>query len=183
MMASIMPNSKALLAHGKALPLACCTDENKAMLTHAEQLALKLRYVLEERGITQTAIATACDASKQAVQGWKKTGRIAKHHLPKLAELTKLPLEWWLDPDAAIPPRLGDVLATPTPAESSAARASEISAKYTVIKGAAWPFKSVTPEQYDTLSPTRKAAVEEIILGMTSVEPLEDKSEPSPRTA
>jgi len=42
-------------------------------------------------------IAKACGASKQAVQGWIKTGRIDKKHLPKLAELTKLPLEWWLD--------------------------------------------------------------------------------------
>lgn len=42
-------------------------------------------------------IAKACSVSKQAVQGWIKTGRIDKKHLPKLAELTKLPLEWWLD--------------------------------------------------------------------------------------
>lgn len=35
--------------------------------------------------------------TKQAVQGWLKTGRFDKKHLPKLAKITNRSLSWWLE--------------------------------------------------------------------------------------
>ncbi|MFD2754267.1 helix-turn-helix domain-containing protein [Comamonas terrae] len=69
------------------------------MLSTAQQLAAKLESVLSDPRIKQSDIADACGVSKQAVQGWKKTGRIDKKHLPKLAQVTGKPLEWWLSID------------------------------------------------------------------------------------
>lgn len=46
--------------------------------------------------VTSAALAEACGVTPQAVNGWRKTGRIAKRHLPKVAELTEKPLEYFL---------------------------------------------------------------------------------------
>lgn len=78
-------------------------NETKAMLpnneqpaTTAELMAKKIAEAIKVTGVRPIDIARACGKSKQAVTGWIKTGRIDKMHLPKLAELTNLPLEWWL---------------------------------------------------------------------------------------
>ncbi len=47
--------------------------------------------------VTSAALAEACKVTPQAVNGWRKNGRIAKRHLPKIAELTKKPLEYFLE--------------------------------------------------------------------------------------
>lgn len=62
----------------------------------AQAMAAKLDEAMRTSGVKSVDIADACGVSKQAVQGWKKTGRIDKKHLPKLAKVTQLPLEWWL---------------------------------------------------------------------------------------
>ena len=67
------------------------------MLSTSARLAAKFAHALAVSGIKQTTVALACDVSKQAVQGWLKTGRIDKKHLPKLAALTGFDLAWWLD--------------------------------------------------------------------------------------
>lgn len=46
--------------------------------------------------VTSAALAEACGITPQAVNGWRKTGRIAKRHLAKVAELTGKPLEYFL---------------------------------------------------------------------------------------
>ena len=66
------------------------------MLSTSQRLAGKLDEAIRESNLKQTDIATACGVTKQAVQGWLKTGRIAKNHLPKLADITGRPLAWWL---------------------------------------------------------------------------------------
>lgn len=71
------------------------------MLSTAQQLAAKLEEVLSDPRVKQADIAEACGVSKQAVQGWKKTGRIDKKHLPKLAQVSGKPLEWWLSIDGS----------------------------------------------------------------------------------
>lgn len=61
------------------------------------ELAARLNEALPRRGgITDAKIAAECGISKAGVGEWRKTGRIAKHHLTKLAELSGRPLEWWL---------------------------------------------------------------------------------------
>jgi hypothetical protein len=59
-------------------------------------LAAKLQHVLDEGLVNATTIAAACGVTIQAVSGWKKTGRIAKEHLPVLATISGKPLEWWM---------------------------------------------------------------------------------------
>lgn len=49
--------------------------------------------------VTAAALAKACGVTDQAVNGWRKTGRIAKRHIPKIAELTGKPLEYFLNAD------------------------------------------------------------------------------------
>lgn len=66
------------------------------MLSTSAALAKKLSTALKESGIRQTDVAAACNVSKQAVQGWVKTGRIDKKHLNTLAAITGKPLSWWL---------------------------------------------------------------------------------------
>lgn len=66
------------------------------MLSTSQRLAEKLEEAIRESQLKQTDIAIACGVTKQAVQGWLKTGRIAKNHLPKLADITGRPLAWWL---------------------------------------------------------------------------------------
>lgn len=67
------------------------------MLSTSETIRAKLVEVLESSSLRQSDIAAACGVSKQAVQGWVKTGRIDKKHLPNLATASGRPLEWWLD--------------------------------------------------------------------------------------
>ena len=69
------------------------------MLSTSAKLAVKLDTVIRESKIKQTDIATACGVTKQAVQGWLKTGRIDKSHLPKLADISGRSLNWWLEDD------------------------------------------------------------------------------------
>lgn len=65
-----------------------------------DEMAEKIASAIGKSGLSLTAIAEACGVSVAAVSEWKRTGRIAKGHLPKLAELTGTTLEWWLTPGA-----------------------------------------------------------------------------------
>ncbi|MGF6504682.1 helix-turn-helix domain-containing protein [Paraburkholderia sp. 32] len=62
-------------------------------------LARRVRQALAEARLTSAEVAVACGVTPQAVNGWKKTGRIGKEQLPKLVELTGRPLSWWLGSD------------------------------------------------------------------------------------
>ncbi len=46
--------------------------------------------------VSSAMLAKECKVSAQAVNGWRKTGRIAKRHLPKIAALTGKPLDFFL---------------------------------------------------------------------------------------
>lgn len=67
------------------------------MLSTSQRMAKKLAEAIARPPITQSKIAAECKVTKQAVQGWLKTGRFDKKHLPKLSEITGRPLSWWLD--------------------------------------------------------------------------------------
>lgn len=61
------------------------------MLTTAqEQAALSKNFAdaLKESGAAPKLIAEKCEVSEQAVSNWKRTGKIARRYLPKIAELT-----------------------------------------------------------------------------------------------
>jgi hypothetical protein len=55
-----------------------------------EQLALAANFTraLAESGVAPKAIAEARDITEQAVSNWKRTGKIAREHLPTIASLT-----------------------------------------------------------------------------------------------
>lgn len=67
------------------------------MLTTSERSAAKLAEAISSPRIKQSTIAAECGVTKQAVQGWLKTGRIDKKHFRTLARITQRPLSWWLD--------------------------------------------------------------------------------------
>ena len=46
--------------------------------------------------VAQTAVAKACNVTKQAVSGWIKTGKVDKKHLPVIAAMTGVDLNWLL---------------------------------------------------------------------------------------
>lgn len=48
--------------------------------------------------------ASAGLKTASGVSEWLRTGRIDKRHLPKLAALTGTTTEWWLTPEAPVPP-------------------------------------------------------------------------------
>ncbi|AIC11255.1 peptidase S24 [Xylella fastidiosa subsp. sandyi Ann-1] len=59
---------------------------------------VKKRFIAalgKNREVTQSAIATFCNVSEQAVSGWKRTGRIDKKHFAALSTALKVPLEYW----------------------------------------------------------------------------------------
>lgn len=70
----------------------------------SHELARRLREAMDKRvpALSGAALAKACNVTDQAVNGWRKTGRIAKKHLPTIAAETGKTIEYFLgkEPDA-----------------------------------------------------------------------------------
>lgn len=62
------------------------------------KLAERIRKAMDDREppLSGKELAAACKVTAQAVSGWRKTGRIHKMHLEKLAELTRRPVGFFL---------------------------------------------------------------------------------------
>lgn len=60
-------------------------------------VAARITQAIEQSGKTAAQIAQACGVTPQAVNGWKKTGRIGKGQLPALAELTGKSVQWLIN--------------------------------------------------------------------------------------
>ncbi len=72
------------------------------MLNESAQLAQRFNVAFPKSSALQDIeIANACGVTKQAISGWRSTGRIAKKHLPALAALSRRPLAWWISGDPA----------------------------------------------------------------------------------
>jgi hypothetical protein len=87
-------------------------------------LAARLNEALPRNGkLSDVELAKYCGISKAGVGSWRDTGRIAKKHLTRLAELSGQPLEWWLtgDPSQAAegPPGLQSAEPDPRPYQGS----------------------------------------------------------------
>lgn len=67
----------------------------------ATQLAHRLRLAMDNADprVSSVQVASACKVTPQAVNGWRKNGRLAKRHLPTIAALTKRPVEYFLGVD------------------------------------------------------------------------------------
>jgi transcriptional regulator with XRE-family HTH domain len=95
-------------------------------------------------------VAEACGVTKQAVLGWKKTGRIDKKHLHALAQITKFPLTWWLDLEEEIEPAAATSIATQLSVRERPASYGP----------PAWPFESISARDYAQLSVAQQYMVE-----------------------
>lgn len=61
-----------------------------------QNLAGKISATVGRGKIAAEVVARACGVTVQAVNGWKRNGRIDKRHIKTLSELTGLPVAWWL---------------------------------------------------------------------------------------
>lgn len=64
---------------------------------HMNDLNEKIRYALKRASLSQTAVAQRIGVTPQSVYKWIKTGKIDKANLQKLADITGLRIEWFLD--------------------------------------------------------------------------------------
>jgi len=91
----------------------CCAIESNDVIrrmkttTDTAALAHRICQAIEESKLTAAQIAAECGVTPQAVNGWKRTGRIGKGHLPKLAEMTGKSLEWFLGSEELPKPQVG----------------------------------------------------------------------------
>lgn len=70
----------------------------------AHELAKRLREAMDNKvpRLSAAALAKSCKVTDQAVNGWRKTGRIAKRHLPTISAETGKPLAYFLGEDAGL---------------------------------------------------------------------------------
>ena len=78
----------------------------------SERLAEKLAFLLDGDYLQYAALAKACGVTKQAITGWRKTGRIAKPHLPIITELAGVTVDWLISDE---PPEEEKVIAMRAP--------------------------------------------------------------------
>jgi hypothetical protein len=95
--AFMVAKRKALLNYCQALLRGIPVCQYQAMLTATDRVRACFAEAFPKGGKhTPSAIAKYCGVSKQAVTAWRKTGRISKVHLLKLAELSGRPVQWWI---------------------------------------------------------------------------------------
>jgi hypothetical protein len=61
------------------------------------RLAELIGKAIDSTDLQDNEIAPLCNVSPQAVYSWRKTGRIGKGTLKKLAAATKMPMSYFLD--------------------------------------------------------------------------------------
>ncbi|MEC9482550.1 MAG: S24 family peptidase [Halomonas sp.] len=61
--------------------------------TERQALASRLAYAFERIG-SKASVARACEVTEQAVTGWLKTGRVHRKHLPTIAKMARVRLDW-----------------------------------------------------------------------------------------
>lgn len=76
----------------------------KRPTAQSEHVARKVQWMLSRPSITIDTVATACGIKKPSVYDWRDYGRVAKKHIPVLAQLTGTSERWWLSPEAPVPP-------------------------------------------------------------------------------
>jgi len=86
----------------------------------ANEVARRLREAMDSARppVTGAALADACHVTPQAVNGWRKTGRLHKRHLGTIAKVTGQPLAYFLEEvavlltevsPAEVDPRAGEI--------------------------------------------------------------------------
>jgi len=87
------------------IPRGSSGADNKEMLD-GKELARLLREAMDtaKPRVSSARLAEACNVTPQAVNGWRKTGRMAKRHITTAANLTGKSIEYFLGADAGISP-------------------------------------------------------------------------------
>lgn len=93
-------SSSANILKHRLLSGVVCVGEHDAMQDAADKneserkyLASRLAYAIDRAG-SKASIARACNVTEQAVTGWLKTGRVHRKHLPTIASMAGVRLEW-----------------------------------------------------------------------------------------
>lgn len=110
--------SQSLLVgfHGRRRETRAMLKKKPAQTPEQKALAKNFARALEESGVAPKAIAEARDITEQAVSNWKRTGKIAREHLPTIAMLTGWSVERLLSADGeAAPPQRSEITATAIP--------------------------------------------------------------------
>jgi hypothetical protein len=111
----------------------------------SEHVAAKVRWLLSLEGNSPALLAVVCGVRSQSVYDWRDFGRVAKKHIPKLAEITGTTERWWLTPDAPIPPAsewmerpvaAGATRPAPPPSSATSPDASTLGQALPVVLGA-----------------------------------------------
>lgn len=73
-------------------------EEESGSLLDGPELARRIREAMDKHQpkIKSSRIAELCKVTPQAVNGWRKTGRVAKRHLAVISRETEKPLEHFL---------------------------------------------------------------------------------------
>lgn len=82
----------------KALPYPVAVESNGGMQS-SKDLAEKLKFQMGVRKTKPPELAELCGIKTPSVYDWINYGRIAKKHIPKLAEFFGTPLAYWLGGD------------------------------------------------------------------------------------
>lgn len=68
-------------------------------------MQLKIEWLLSLPNVTPALLVRLVGLKgESAVSEWKRTGRVAKAHLRRFAEISGTTTDWWLDDSAPIPP-------------------------------------------------------------------------------
>ena len=65
----------------------------------------KITEAMRLRGVTQAKLARDFGVKPPSVNEWRKFGRIAKEHIPRLIEYFQLPYEWWFGETSVTTPK------------------------------------------------------------------------------
>jgi transcriptional regulator with XRE-family HTH domain len=82
----------------KALPCRLVRSSNLGMQS-SKDLAVLLRTQMAAKGTKPAELAELCGVKAPSVYDWINYGRIAKKHIPRLAEFFGTPLGYWLGTD------------------------------------------------------------------------------------
>lgn len=115
-------------------PTAADTEKVRAWLARALDAG-------KPRGLSLTGLAEHCGVSRQAVNGWLKTGRITKTNLAKASAY------------------LGSA---PSFVGSGVIVADEVRASRATV----WPFKHITPQRWRRLGDVQRARIEAYARGV-----------------
>lgn len=63
----------------------------------ARHMGAKLQQEAERQGLKPAQVAEMFGVKPPSVYDWYEHGRIHKKHYPKLVEMSKKPLTWWMD--------------------------------------------------------------------------------------